>query len=177
MCERSVENWAFKKFSTLELFLFICTCNRITDVSLKYAFSFLELRYLNLSHCQQVSFIRKFNIHLAYKWSWSVSYLLDNTVDISFLITFHVCVRGLLKTGLLKNFLLLNCFFLSVHFTFCSQVTHVGISELASKSPSIETLIMSNCHNITDDGVINSVKQWSRLKHLELQVCVTAIKP
>lgn len=81
----------------------LCGCNRITDVSLKYAFSFLELRYLNLSHCQ--------------------------------------------------------------------QVTHVGISELASKSPSIETLIMSNCHNITDDGVINSVKQWSRLKRLELQGC------
>ncbi|GFG36551.1 hypothetical protein Cfor_06173 [Coptotermes formosanus] len=81
----------------------LCGCNRITDVSLKYAFSFLELRYLNLSHCQ--------------------------------------------------------------------QVTHVGISELASKNPSIETLIMSNCHNITDDGVINFVTHLSRLKHLDLQGC------
>jgi hypothetical protein len=61
-------------------------------------------------------------------------------------------------------------------FTFCPQVTHVGISELASKNPSIETLIMSNCHNITDDGVINFVTHLSRLKHLDLQVHVTFIK-
>ncbi|XP_033610379.1 F-box/LRR-repeat protein 2 isoform X2 [Cryptotermes secundus] len=79
----------------------LCGCNRITDVSLKYAFNFLELRHLDLSRCQ--------------------------------------------------------------------QVTHIGISELASKNPSIETLIMSYCHNISDDGVINTVKHLSRLKRLELQ--------
>ncbi|XP_021939626.1 F-box/LRR-repeat protein 2-like isoform X2 [Zootermopsis nevadensis] len=37
-------------------------CKRITDVSLKYAFSFLKLRRLNLSFCWQVSFIREFNM-------------------------------------------------------------------------------------------------------------------
>jgi hypothetical protein len=45
--------------------------------------------------------------------------------------------------------------------------------ELAAKNPSIETLIMSNCHNISDDGVISAVKHLSRLKHLELEVSVT----
>jgi hypothetical protein len=40
----------------------LCGCNRITDVSLKYAFSFLELQHLNLSLCQQVSVISKFKI-------------------------------------------------------------------------------------------------------------------
>ncbi|KDR09426.1 F-box/LRR-repeat protein 14-like [Zootermopsis nevadensis] len=78
-------------------------CNRITDVSLKYAFSFLELRHLNLSLCQ--------------------------------------------------------------------QVTDTGISDLASKNPSIETLIMIKCHNITDSGMIKFVTNLSRLKHLELQGC------
>jgi hypothetical protein len=58
-----------------------------------------------------------------------------------------------------------------MHFTLCFQVTHKGISELAAKNPSIETLIMSNCYNISDYGVINAVKHLSRLKHLELEVC------
>ncbi|PSN39503.1 hypothetical protein C0J52_17783 [Blattella germanica] len=80
----------------------LCGCNRITDVSLKYAFRFLELRHLNLSLCQ--------------------------------------------------------------------QVTHVGISDLAVNNPSIETLIMSNCHNLSDEGVVSFVGRLSRLKHLDLQV-------
>ncbi|XP_076752283.1 F-box and leucine-rich repeat protein 13 isoform X2 [Xylocopa sonorina] len=32
-------------------------CNKITDVSLKHAFAFLELRILNLSQCQQITHI------------------------------------------------------------------------------------------------------------------------
>jgi hypothetical protein len=71
------------------------------------------------------------------------------------------------------NFATIQYYFCLVHFILCFQVTHIGISELASKNPSIETLIMSNCHNISDDGVINTVKHLSRLKHLELQVSVT----
>lgn len=35
----------------------LSSCNRITDVSLKYAFEFLELKSLSLSKCQQVSSI------------------------------------------------------------------------------------------------------------------------
>lgn len=35
----------------------LSSCNRITDVSLKYAFEFLELKTLSLSKCQQVSSI------------------------------------------------------------------------------------------------------------------------
>uniref|UniRef100_A0A1B6KZ31 F-box domain-containing protein n=1 Tax=Graphocephala atropunctata TaxID=36148 RepID=A0A1B6KZ31_9HEMI len=32
-------------------------CNKITDVSLKYAFRFLELQHLNLSQCQQITHV------------------------------------------------------------------------------------------------------------------------
>ncbi|XP_069681889.1 uncharacterized protein [Periplaneta americana] len=106
MCEDQDVGQVESGFSLIRLKglqeLDLCGCNRITDVSLKYAFSFLELRHLNLSLCQ--------------------------------------------------------------------QVTHSGISDLASKNPSIETLIMSNCHNITDDGVVNFVKCLPRLKHLDLQM-------
>lgn len=35
----------------------LSSCNRITDVSLKYAFEFIELRELKLSKCQQVTSI------------------------------------------------------------------------------------------------------------------------
>lgn len=107
MCEDQKNEEIENGFSLVRLRglqeLDLCGCNRITDVSLKYAFNFLELRHLNLSLCQ--------------------------------------------------------------------QVTHIGISELASKNPSIETLIMNNCHNISDDGMINTVKHLSRLKHLEVQGC------
>lgn len=35
----------------------VASCNRISDVSLKYAFDFVELETLNLSKCQQISAI------------------------------------------------------------------------------------------------------------------------
>lgn len=35
----------------------VASCNRISDVSLKYAFEFVELETLNLSKCQQISVI------------------------------------------------------------------------------------------------------------------------
>lgn len=35
----------------------VASCNRISDVSLKYAFDFIELETLNLSKCQQISAI------------------------------------------------------------------------------------------------------------------------
>jgi hypothetical protein len=90
----------------------------------------------------------------------------DKTMGPSLLIKLNTCMSSFFFNKPLKNLLQFNA-------TFSFQVTHTGISDLASKNPSIETLIMSNCHNITDDGVISCVKHLARLKHLELQVYVT----
>ncbi|KDR12577.1 F-box/LRR-repeat protein 14 [Zootermopsis nevadensis] len=60
-----------------------------------------------------------------------------------------------------------------LNLSLCRQVTDAGISDLASKNPSIETLKMNFCNKITDSGIIELVKHLSRLKHLELRVYVT----
>nr|CAD7433376.1 unnamed protein product [Timema monikensis] len=52
----------------------------------------------------------------------------------------------------------------------CQQISFIGLSFLAARNPSIETLIMSQCYNVTDNGIISVSKFLSRLKHLEVQI-------
>nr|CAD7206920.1 unnamed protein product [Timema douglasi] len=108
-------------------YLDLCGCNRITDVSMKHAFFFRELQYLNLSQCQQ-----KLALSSATDGSRSV----DTSRS-----------RGR-RHG----------------------ISFIGLSFLAARNPSIETLIMSQCYNVTDNGIISVSKFLSRLKHLEVQI-------
>lgn len=63
MCEQTINkeeincsNYSIARLKGLRT-LNLTSCNRITDVSLKYAFDFIELKYLSLSKCQQISSI------------------------------------------------------------------------------------------------------------------------
>lgn len=61
MCEQNLNRHEFNssQYSITRLrglrVLNLSTCNRISDVSLKYNFAFLELKVLNLAKCQQIS--------------------------------------------------------------------------------------------------------------------------
>ena len=62
ICENVVKPVDFNTFSGFSLIRLKCLreldlsgCNRITDLSLKHAFAFLELKILNLSQCQQIT--------------------------------------------------------------------------------------------------------------------------
>lgn len=61
MCEQNINGDASNscRYSITRLrglrILNLSTCNRISDVSLRYNFKFLELKSLNLSRCQQIS--------------------------------------------------------------------------------------------------------------------------
>lgn len=61
LCEQLTSNqeYDYSQYSVARLkglrSLNLASCNRITDVSLKYAFNFLELEALSLSKCQQIT--------------------------------------------------------------------------------------------------------------------------
>lgn len=114
----------------------LCGCNRITDVSLMYAFRFLELRHLNLSLCQQITHI-------------GISDLAANNPSIETLKMSNchnitddgvVCfVKGLSR---LKH----------LDLQGCSQLTDISLAAIEKNCCSLKYLDISQCSGMTLEG-------------------------
>ncbi|XP_054278730.1 F-box/LRR-repeat protein 14-like isoform X1 [Macrosteles quadrilineatus] len=112
-------------------------CNKITDVSLKYSFRFLELQHLNLSQCQQIT-----DVGLA-----SVG---ENNPSIDTLNLSHcyniadggvvAITRGLRRLKYLD-------------IKGCNQLTDASVSAIVNHCGQLRYLDISQCTKMSEKGV------------------------
>nr|CAD7606858.1 unnamed protein product [Timema genevievae] len=151
-------------------YLDLCGCNRITDVSMKHAFFFRELQYLNLSQCQQFVFWREVDLQrYLCKCGVKPKMRLGLLLSHDSIKCVQVKRMSWLSHDSIKCVQVKRMSWLSHDSIKCVQISFIGLSFLAARNPSIETLIMSQCYNVTDNGIISVSKFLSRLKHLEVQ--------
>lgn len=58
----------------------------------------------------------------------------------------------------------------SLYLSDCQQVTHEGLKYLAENCPCIEKLELNNCYNLSDEGIRVIATNLKRLKYLYLRV-------
>lgn len=170
MCEKINTNtftgYSLARLKNLQV-LDISACNRITDVSLTYAFNFKELFILNLSRCQQITY--EGIVHLVENCP-SIEHF--NLIDCYNLRDEAVTeiVKGLhrLQTLELKGCNQLTDKTLESVQTYCRKLKFLDVQGCRNVSPELACLIGSNMptlHTVlmTKPGpyVVDGVKQRS----------------
>ncbi|XP_067004031.2 F-box/LRR-repeat protein 14 isoform X1 [Anabrus simplex] len=124
-------------------FLDICGCNRITDVSLKYAFNFPSLQHLDISRCQQVTRV-------------GLTYLAVRNPSIETLIMSHC--YNVIDEGLLS---IVKCLYRLKHLDIkgCTHLTDVSIEAIGKYCCNMKYLDVSNCPGMTAESVDKMEKQ------------------
>lgn len=124
-------------------FLNLSSCNRITDVSLKSSFDFLELKELRLSRCQQVSLL-------------GIEGLVKNSSSIEILDLgqcYNVCDKAieLISRGLKRlTHLILNR---------CCRLTDLSIDAIALNCKRLKQLDLRSCTTMSSQPQL-------RLRHI-----------
>lgn len=132
----------------------LSSCNRISDVSLKYAFNFIELRVLSLSKCQQISSI-------------GIESMLPKCPSIEILILsecHNISDHAIdLITAQLKRLTFL-------HIERCSQLTDYSLDSIAVNCKRLKFLDVRGCRAINSEAN-------SRLEHIRSLQRILMSKP
>ncbi|XP_047530461.1 F-box/LRR-repeat protein 14-like isoform X1 [Vanessa atalanta] len=136
MCEKltldSYTGYSLARMKSLQE-LNISGCNRITDVSLTYAFSFKELRRLNLSRCQQITVD---GIKHLVKNCPSIEYLnLNDCYNLKDDAVVEI-VKGLKRLQYLE-------------LRGCNQLTDKTLEAIKEHCKILKVLDVQGCHNIS----------------------------
>ncbi|XP_054739046.1 uncharacterized protein LOC129245089 [Anastrepha obliqua] len=132
--EYNVDGYNLKKLRGLRT-LKLSGCNKITDVSLKYGIKFLELRYLSLSNCPQISLIGVEQM------------VLDNPsieiLDLSDCESINDRAIQLITYNLTR--------LRALHISGCSQLTEHSLDAISDNCKHLQTLSVHRCRQIYTD--------------------------
>lgn len=113
----------------------LTSCNRISDVSLKYAFDFIELKTLSLSKCQQIS-------------ATGIEYLIRKcpsieTINLSECHNINDCAVAMMAKQLKR--------LRSLHIERCSQLTDRSLDSIAVNCKGLKFLDVRGCRSMNGE--------------------------
>ncbi|XP_017472946.1 PREDICTED: EIN3-binding F-box protein 2 [Rhagoletis zephyria] len=132
--ECSTDGYNLKHLKGLKS-LNLSSCNKISDVSLKYGIQFLELRHLSLSNCQQISLI---GVQQMVKDCPSIEIL-----DLSDCESINDKAIQIITKALTRLRIL--------HISGCSQLTDHSLDAILVNCKNLQTLSIHRCPRICTD--------------------------
>lgn len=132
----------------------LTSCNRISDVSLKYTFDFIELKTLSLSKCQQISVT-------------GIEYLITKcpsieTLNLSECHNINDCAVAMMAKQLKR--------LRSLHIERCSQLTDRSLNLIAVNCKRLKFLDVRGCRSMNGEPNL-------RLEHMRSLQIILLSKP
>lgn len=132
----------------------LTSCNRISDISLKYTFNFIELKTLSLSKCQQIS-------------ATGIEYLITKcpsieTLNLSECHNINDCAVAMMAKQLKR--------LRSLHIERCSQLTVRSLDSIAVNCKRLKFLDVRGCRSMNGEPNL-------RLEHMRSLQQILLSKP